>query len=222
LKNNTSTGKRRKIYMNEFDIKAADWDKNPDHWKISEVVADEIRKIIPLRKEMTVLEYGAGTGITSLLLKDYVKVITLMDSSSEMVTVMNKKIESKKVENLKALNFDLVQSDYEEGKFDLIFAQMVLHHVTDIENIIKKFYILLNSGGYLVIADLYPEDGSFHGQGFTGHKGFNIEKLSILIGKQGFTNISCRHCFVITKKISDTETKQFDVFLLTANHDSKY
>jgi len=206
--------------MNEFDKKAADWDMNPDHWKISEVVAEEIKKVIPLRKEMTALEYGAGTGITSLLLKDYIKVITLMDSSSEMVTVMNKKIESEKVKNLKVLNFDLVHSDYEEEKFDLIFAQMVLHHVTDIENIIKKFYNLLNSGGYMAIADLYSEDGLFHGADFTGHKGFNIENLSILIRKQGFTNISYRHCFVITRNISDTETKQFDVFLLTANRNS--
>ena len=63
--------------MNEFDAKAAEWDKNPMHWDRSEAIANEIIKLIPLKKKMTALEYGAGTGITSFLLKDYLKEITL-------------------------------------------------------------------------------------------------------------------------------------------------
>lgn len=203
--------------MNEFDIKATEWDKNPMHWDRSEVISDQIKKLIPLSKQMNALEYGAGTGIASFLLKDYLKKITLMDNSSEMVRIINEKIKTTKVRNLKILNFDLENVDYKGEKFDLIFTQMVLHHVTDIENIIKKFYDLLNPGGHLAIADLYPEDGSFHGEGFTGHKGFNPAELLKLLQKAGFLNISHLKCYVIDKKVSDTETKQFDVFLLIAN-----
>ena len=200
--------------MNEFDIKAAGWDQNKMHWDRSEAIAIEIKKMIPLNTEMKVLEYGAGTGITSFLLKDHVKEITLMDNSSEMVRVMTEKIKASKVKNLKVLNFNLEHSDYKNDRFDLIFTQMVLHHVTDIDLIISRFKKLLNPGGYLAIADLYPEDGSFHGDDFTGHRGFDVEILSNQIRTQGFTNISHRKCFVINKKISDSETKQFDVFLL--------
>jgi tRNA (cmo5U34)-methyltransferase len=203
--------------MNEFDLKAAGWDANQMHWDRSEAIAKEIIRLIPLNKEMTALEYGAGTGIASFLLKDYLNSITLMDNSSEMVRIMNEKIETTKVKNLKALNFDLEHNDYKADKFDLIFTQMVLHHVTDIEQIMKKFHDLLNPGGYLAVADLYPEDGSFHGEGFTGHKGFNPGILSDQITKQGFTDISHRKCFVIKKIISETEKKQFDVFLLIAH-----
>lgn len=67
------------------------------------------------------------------------------------------------------------------------------------------------------IADLYPEDGSFHGEGFKGHLGFNVDKLSAILAKNQFINISYKPCFVINKKISDTETRQFDVFLLISN-----
>jgi len=203
--------------MNEFDLKAAEWDKNPMHWDRSEAIANEIKKIIPLRKEMTAMEYGAGTGITSFLLKDHLKEIILMDNSREMVKVMNEKISEKNVTNLKALFFDLEHTDYTGGKFDLIFTQMVLHHVTDVESIITRFGRLLNKGGYLAIADLHEEDGSFHGEGFVGHRGFNTDTLSDLLTKIGFTNISNRTCFTIDRKISDTETKKFDVFLLIAN-----
>ena len=200
--------------MNEFDIKAAGWDQNKMHWDRSEAIAIGIKRMIPLNTEMKVLEYGAGTGITSFLLKDHVKEITLMDNSSEMVRVMTEKIKTSKVKNLKVLNFNLEHSDYKNESFDLIFTQMVLHHVADIDLIISRFKKLLNPGGYLAIADLYPEDGSFHGADFTGHRGFDVEILSNRIRNQGFTNISHRKCFVINKKISDSETKQFDVFLL--------
>lgn len=202
--------------MNEFDIKASGWDQNPMHWDRSEAIAIEIKRMIPLNTEMRVLEYGAGTGITSFLLKDHVKEITLMDNSSEMVRVITEKIKTSKVSNLKVLNFNLEHSDYKNDMFDLIFTQMVLHHVKDIGLIISRFYKLLNPGGFLAIADLYPEDGSFHGDDFTGHRGFDVEILSTMIRNKGFTNISHRKCFVINKKISESETKQFDVFLLVS------
>jgi len=205
--------------MNEFDIKAAEWDNNPMHWNRSEAVAKEIKSMIPLNKWMSALEYGAGTGITSFLLRDYLKEITLMDNSSEMINVINAKIKTSEVKNLRTLNFNLETDEYKEGKFDLIFTQMVLHHVVDIENIISNFHLLLNPKGFLVIADLYEEDGSFHGDGFTGHNGFNVVELSDILRKNSFLNIKNRTCFVIDRKISETESKQFEVFIMTAQRD---
>lgn len=209
-------GAAKETMASEFDIKAQEWDNNPMHWDRSAAVADHIRQLIPLKKEMIALEFGAGTGIASFLLKDYLKEITMMDNSSEMVRVMNEKIKKTDAKNLRALNFDLEHSDYTETKYDFIFTQMALHHVKDTRNILRKFHDLLNPGGYVAIADLYPEDGSFHGDGFTGHKGFDIEIFSKQVRDQGFTGISHRKCFVMTRKISDTEIKHFDIFLLVA------
>jgi tRNA (cmo5U34)-methyltransferase len=202
--------------MNEFDNKAAEWDNNPMHWERSSAIADEIKNHIPLNREMTALEYGAGTGITSFLLKDYLKEILLMDNSSEMIRVINEKISSTKVKNLRALNFNLEVEEFNKGTFDLIFTQMVLHHVADPEKVIRVFHKLLNTGSYLAIADLKEEDGSFHGDAFTGHKGFNIDWLSGILNKNGFSDIFYKSCFLIDRKISETETKQFEVFIITA------
>ena len=202
--------------MNEFDLKAAEWDQNPIIWERAEAIANEIKRLIPLKKQMTALEFGAGTGVTSFILKDFLKEITLMDNSTEMVKVMNNKIKTSRVENLKTLNFNLEQDDFKDAKFDFIFNQMVLHHITDIKNIITKFYNLLNPGGFLAIADLYTEDGSFHGEGFAGHKGFDPADLSGELLRSGFKNITHHQCFVINKEISVAKTKQFNVFLLIA------
>jgi tRNA (cmo5U34)-methyltransferase len=202
--------------MNEFDIKAIEWDKNQMHWNRSAAIATEILKVIPLQPHFRALEYGAGTGILSMILKDHLKEILLLDNSSEMVKQAEEKIRSSGAKNLITKFFDLEHSDLEGEKFDLIFTQMVLHHVTDIKSIINRFSKLLNPGGYIAIADLYEEDGSFHGEGFTGHNGFNTDKLSLILSDNGFSGISSKKCFTISRKISEDKIKEYDVFLLTA------
>jgi len=202
--------------MNEFDIKAAGWDQNPMHWDRSAAIVKELLKQVPVRKEMTAMEFGAGTGITSFLLKDHLNEITMLDSSSEMVKIMQEKVKAGNIKNLKPLLFDLEKEEWTGNKFDLLITQMVLHHVTDLDNIFLKFYKVINPGGYLAIADLYIEDGSFHGEGFTGHKGFDIDTLANRLRNHGFGNISARKCFEINKEISEGVFRKFGVFLLIA------
>jgi 2-polyprenyl-3-methyl-5-hydroxy-6-metoxy-1,4-benzoquinol methylase len=202
--------------MSEFDAKAADWDKNPMHWDRSVAIADEILKMIPIKPYFRAMEFGAGTGILSFLLKDNLKEILLIDNSSEMVRLTNEKIEASGVANLRTKFFDLEHSDFTGDKFNLIFTQMVLHHVSDIENIISKFHSMLSPGGYLAIADLYSEDGSFHGEGFDGHRGFDPDNLAAILQTKQFNSISHKECFKISRVISESETRNFPVFLITA------
>jgi 2-polyprenyl-3-methyl-5-hydroxy-6-metoxy-1,4-benzoquinol methylase len=202
--------------MNEFDLKAAGWDENPVHVERAAAITGAILNTVPVTKEMTALEFGAGTGIAGLLLSDHVKKIVLTDSSIEMVRIMKGKIRKGNVKNLRARLFDLEKNQWTGRKFDLVTSQMVLHHIADIEDILEKFHDLLRPGGFLTLADLYKEDGSFHGEGFTGHNGFDTVWLSEIVARKGFRDISVRKCFEIKKQFTETEIKQFDVFLLAA------
>jgi len=202
--------------MNEFDIKASEWDKSEMHRERATAIAGEIIRQIPMNREMTALEFGAGTGLLSFMIKDHLKEITLIDNSEGMVKVLNEKLKAEKAVNLKVIKADLEREDLSQGSFDLIYTLMVLHHVGDVETIIKKFHDLLKPGGNLAIADLYSEDGSFHGEGFQGHLGFDPGSLTALIEKCGFTAINHRKVYVIDKAISETRSKKFDVFLMTA------
>ncbi len=203
--------------MNEFDHKAAEWDKNRMYHERAAAVAGEIKKVIPLSREWRALEFGPGTGLLSLLLKDQLKEITLIDSSTGMVKVMNEKIAAEGAKNLRVLHLDLEHEDPGDEKYDLIYNLMVLHHVTDVEKIIGKFCDMLNPGGYLAVADLCSEDGSFHGGGFTGHRGFEPAKLSAMLEERGFEEISHRKVYVIDRVMADGSRKQFEVFLMTAS-----
>lgn len=202
--------------MNEFDLKASEWDSNPMHWDRSKAIADEIQRMIPLSKNMEALEYGAGTGISSFILKDFLERITLMDNSIEMIKIINQKIAATKVQNLHAVHFDLEYDDYSDSSFDLIFTQMVLHHVNDIESIITRFSKMLNKDGFIAIADLYREDGSFHGDGFVGHNGFEVNELINLLAKNGFAEFAHKQCFIVNRELANGEMRPFPVFLLVA------
>ncbi len=202
--------------MNEFDIKAAGWDLNPMHLERAAAVARLIKKRIPLEKSMKVLEFGAGTGLTSFLLQNDVGKIIMMDSSPEMVKIMIEKTEKADSRNLKPLLFNLEKNDWEGERFDLIVTQMVLHHVVDVEQLVFKFQKMLSPQGRLAIADLYPEDGSFHGNNFNGHKGFDPVELSVLLNNHGFETLTHENCYVISKEIPDASIRQFDIFLLIA------
>ncbi len=198
--------------MNEFDSKAREWDNSPIHWERSEAVARHLIEMVTLSKDMKALEFGAGTGILSFLLHDHFSEIILMDSSQEMVKVIQEKVSKTKTKNLKPLFFALEHSDYKAQKFDCIFSQMVLHHIKDIEVIFNKFYSLLNPEGYLAIADLYTKDGSFHGPDVEVHRGFDPDKLAEILSLKGFKNIEYRTCFEIKREPGE----KFPLFLLVA------
>jgi tRNA (cmo5U34)-methyltransferase len=202
--------------MNHFDEVAKTWDNNPINWERSEAIASRMKQKINFHKEMKALEFGAGTGILSFLLKDSLKEITMMDSSPEMVKVMEEKTGAIKVTNLKPLCFDLVDSEYTGICFDLIYTQMVLHHIDDIPSILSKFYKMLNPGGRLAVADLYLEDGSFHSYDFKGHNGFDTEEMAELLEDIGFRNIQFEYCFEIRKLTNTNEMREYPVFIITA------
>jgi ubiquinone/menaquinone biosynthesis C-methylase UbiE len=199
-----------------FDLVAREWDNNEIHIKRTKAIAKCLIEKITVNKKMTALEFGAGTGLLSFALQDKFAEITLMDSSKEMIKTTFEKIVYAGNHRLKPVFFDLEKKMFSDKTFDVIFTQMAMHHVMDIEKMIAKFFKLLNRGGKLAIADLYAEDGSFHDMEFEGHNGFDPYHLSELIKGKGFINVTYKQCFVIEKTGLLDTLKKYPVFLLTA------
>ena len=200
--------------MSEFDVKARDWDKNQRCIDRSVAVAKLLLQSVSVKPGMKALEYGAGTALLSFELKDHFAEIILMDNSREMNQVAKEKIDSQQVRNMKSLFYDLEHEDY-DGKFDIIYTQMVMHHVNDVDTMLSKFHALLNPGGYIAIADLYSEDGTFHSAGFSGHPGFNVDVLGDQLKTAGFSDIKHQQVFVIPKTNEQGITKEFPVFFIS-------
>ncbi len=198
-----------------FDSKARQWDDNPVFQERGLKIAQAIRQAVPLHRQMSALDYGCGTGLLSFPLKDELGAILLADSSGGMLEVVAEKITAQGITNMTPLKLDLLTDPTPTQTFDLIVTAMTLHHVPDTDHILRVFHDLLNPGGYLCIADLDQEDGSFHGLEVDVHHGFDQADLSRRTAQAGFADVQFQTVFTITKT-RETGMQDYPVFLMTA------
>ncbi|MBN2744316.1 MAG: class I SAM-dependent methyltransferase [Marinilabiliaceae bacterium] len=202
-----------------FDKQAQEWDKNPQHLERSKKVAAAMMKLCPTLNGRA-LEFGAGTAILSFLLRESFDEIVMIDNSHEMVNVMTRKVEhAHEQKRMKPIYFNLDEENWTGESFDVVFTQMVLHHVPDTFKILKRFAAMLKPGGRLFIADLHSEDGTFHDDEFIGHNGFDLNELTKLLYKASFIDITHENAFIVEKMRKDT-IRHYDGFLLMAQKES--
>ncbi|MBU0908686.1 MAG: class I SAM-dependent methyltransferase [Proteobacteria bacterium] len=202
-----------------FDKAAADWDKNSLRLQLSKSVAAAIKNTVPLNNDMCALEIGCGTGLITTELAPHVKSIVATDTSGGMLWVLQEKINGQSLANIETLQLDLgADDDSLAGRsFNLIYSSMTLHHIKDTVAVLQKCRQLLAPEGFLVIADLEKEDGTFHGDmGGVEHLGFAPEQLAEQISKCGFSNLNTVRVHVITKENAQRQVRDYPVFLLTA------
>lgn len=196
-----------------FDAKAGYWDNDPQKITRAETVAARIRELVPLRPDTKTLEYGCGTGLLGFALQPDVGPLVLADSSQGMIAVVEEKIAAGGFEAVTSLLLDLSHDHAPVEKFDLICTLMTLHHVVDYQGLLEKFHQMLGSGGFLCIADLDAEDGSFHGGDFDGHSGFVRDDLSAVLKKVGFEDIRFSTVFEVVHNKGD-HVRRYPVFLM--------
>jgi len=209
-----TTTQPTQLNATHFDAKARQWDDNPVFQERGLKIADAVRKAVPLHRKMSVLDYGCGTGLLSFPLKDELGTMLLADSSSGMLDVVAEKIAAQGVTNMTPMKLDLLSDAPPPQHFDLIVTAMTLHHVPDTDHILRVFHDLLKPGGYLCIADLDQEDGSFHGPEIDVHHGFDQAELGRRTVQAGFADVQFQTVFTITKE-RETGARDYPVFLMT-------
>ena len=202
----------------KFDKAAKNWDGKSRRVILAEKISSAILKL-PLTEDMDGMEYGCGTGLVGLAVAPSLLQLTTIDTSQGMLDVLQEKANKQDSSTIHTLCSNLLTDDYNK-KHDIIFCAMTLHHIQDSEGILKRFTGLLNPGGYIAIADLITEDGSFHGEDEQGiwHKGFDTEELSSLLQDHGMENL---HSDIIHHIVTEENGRSYPVFLLTGRKTSK-
>lgn len=200
-----------------FDKKAQTWDADSGRKERSNAIVDAIKTTVGLQGRFRVLDYGAGTGQIAFNLAKSVKSVLAIDTSEGMLSEIEKKRESHPSgDKISVLCHDLSREPLTGHEFDLICAGMTLHHIENIPVLVQHFHDVLAPNGWLAIADLEDEDGSFHGSStHAAHHGFSPNELSVLVGTAGFTDVQTRRIHEIERE-RDGEIKTYGVFLLTA------
>lgn len=201
-----------------FDSKARQWDENPVFQARANKIAAAIQAAVPLNPQMRALDFGSGTGMLSFPLQGSLGHITLKDTSAGMLTVAEEKIAAWGIGNMSTRLIDLTAAPLPDERYDLIVSSMTLHHIPDTDAILKTFHDLLNPGGWLCIADLDKEDGSFHGIQVDVHHGFERGSLTTQSSKAGFRDIRFDTVFEIIKE-NEAGQRAYPVFLMLAQRD---
>ena len=200
----------------DFDAAAAGWDEEPRRVLLAQQVVTAICRELPLAKEMEALDYGCGSGLVTLGLQPFVGRITGADSSQGMLQVLTRKVRERGITNVVAKFIDLEQQRF-EGSYDLIVSSMTLHHVHDVAALIGSFVQILKPGGWLALADLESEDGSFH-EDPTGvyHRGFEREFFSSVCSGNSLTDIRIMTAATIDKSEGSADRRLYPVLLCLA------
>jgi 2-polyprenyl-3-methyl-5-hydroxy-6-metoxy-1,4-benzoquinol methylase len=197
-----------------FDDEAATWDDDPGLEKRQVAVAQAITEAVALRPRMKAVDVGGGTGRLSILLADQVGSVVVTDPSAGMVRVAQERIEAAGLsDRLRAVQADLT-TDRLDGSYDVVWSSMALHHVEDLDGLLRSVAALLVDGGRLCIADLDADpDGAFHADkvDFAGHHGFDRHLLGEQLARAGFADVSFVDATTILKG-----DREFGVFLCTA------
>ena len=196
--------------VDHFKHKSKSWDMSSMRVKNAKSIAGLIVKNIDFKEDMEVMDLGAGTGLLSYFIAPQVAKIIAVDNSPSMLEEFKNKASEFDSET-EILAADISKDDLGRT-FDGIISSMTIHHVEDTKALFSKLYAMLNDNGFIAIADLDTEDGSFHSDN-TGvfHYGFEREILENIAKEAGFKEIKFDLASTINKPHAT-----FTVFLMTA------
>ena len=194
-----------------FDKAAHEWDSGDMRQNIADAVFKTLASRIALLNTMNILDFGAGTGLLSFKIAPMVRSVTGVDLSKGML----EQLEAKNTPSLQVevLLQDIMRNPLEK-KFHGIVSSMAMHHVEDTARLFQTFYDHLDRDGFVAIADLEDEDGTFHAQhGNDGvhHFGFNRDSLRTTIERAGFKNVRFHDAYSVNR-----EDGSYPIFLVTA------
>jgi 2-polyprenyl-3-methyl-5-hydroxy-6-metoxy-1,4-benzoquinol methylase len=202
-----------------FDGAAAGWDKEPTRVRFMEAVGEAIVREVALTRDMTVLDYGCGTGLVGLYLLPHVRSVTGADNSPGMLEVLDRKIAEGGLRNMKAVRLDLDRDPVPGERYHMIVTSMVLHHIAHPAGTLWAFHTMLLPGGILCLADLDAEPGTFHPAAAAGgvhHHGFDRETLKRQLAGIGFAGAKAVTAVEFTRPVETGGEQPFSIFLVTA------
>lgn len=175
-----------------------------------DTIAHAIMGRVTLHRGMHLMDFGSGTGLLLERIAPRVRKITAVDLSRSMNEQLAQKRDRLDCE-LDILHLDLTATEI-DLTVDGIISSMTLHHVEDVHALLARFHGLLNQGGFIAIADLDREDGSFHTED-TGvhHLGFDRDEISDAARQAGFQEVLIGDASVMEKPQG-----RYPIFLLSA------
>uniref|UniRef100_Q3AS75 Methyltransferase, putative n=1 Tax=Chlorobium chlorochromatii (strain CaD3) TaxID=340177 RepID=Q3AS75_CHLCH len=204
--------------LEKFNREAATWDEKPRRRLVAKAVAHAIIAHAKPQPTMRALEFGCGSGLVTMPIAPLVGSLVAVDTSPEMVKMVQQKAEEAALTTLTTLVDDLfAEAEAYREPFDLIFSSMTLHHIADTATVLQRVAQLLVTGGVLALADLELEDGFFHDDPHEEvHPGFERSALEAALSAAGLQVRSYHIAHTIHKCNRAGVDAAYPIFLLVA------
>jgi len=197
-----------------FDEAAAQWDNNPGRVDLARAVGEAIGRTIPFQAGWRVLDYGAGTGLLTLNLQPRVASMVALDSFTGMLEKLTQKLAAAAISNVQTRHWDLEAGPFPEPGFDLVVSSMTLHHLRSVPLVLSRLADILKPGGWLAVADLDSEDGSFHGRADdVFHHGFERGQVAEWLTNARLRGGSVSDAHSMSKPDSTGQVRSYGIFL---------
>jgi 2-polyprenyl-3-methyl-5-hydroxy-6-metoxy-1,4-benzoquinol methylase len=103
-----------------------------------------------LTPDMEVLEMGCGTGTTALIHAPFVKHITGIDISRNMIEIARAKAEAGNVKNVSFQKSSVDGLETSDASYDVVMGHSILHLMENKEAVIARVHRMLKPGGVFV------------------------------------------------------------------------
>ncbi len=146
------------------------------------------------KNSINLLEIGAGTGILSLDLSNFIPSITATDLSQKMIDIAADKAEKKSVRNISFSVEDVCALRFPDNSFDTVVASNVMHLLFEPDIAIREIQRVIRPRGSVIIPTYCHGDSilSFVISNLIGMSGFkarskwSVDSFKRFIQKNGF------------------------------------
>lgn len=145
---------------------------------------------ITLAKTSVVADIGTGTGYLAKALAQKAAHVFAIDVSPEMLAVAKREVEKEGLKNVEFIEGNAGELPLEDASVDMVFANMLLHHLSDPALALAQFFRVLKPGGCVVISDIEE-----HAHEWVKKEksdlwlGFDREELTLWLTESGFSKV---------------------------------
>ena len=160
--------------------------------------------LIKEKKDLEILDLGAGSASTSILIKSKLKICSIIaiDFIEKIATYL--KSLKYKQDNVydKVFSIDFIEYLQDSShKFDIIYGSNLVNYYQNLAPIFKLFYSNLKDGGFLAFSFEIMEDDkilSYDKQNYC----HNYDKTLDLLNKAKFKNVNVKKADIFNKSIA--------------------
>ena len=122
--------------------------------------ADILFELLPIKKDDSVLDLGAGTGYISLSIAEQVKTVVAFDYDEDILNYLETVAKERNIANIETVAGDFKDIPLEDHSIDTAIASIALHEVQPLVTALKEIHRILNNKGLFLCIELEKTETS--------------------------------------------------------------